>query len=233
MSTNPMVKIFEEMGGDLYDKNNSHFKAIHNNLQFLIKLVLSDLPENARVLCVGVGTGADLIDLATEKQSWSFVGLDPAGPMLKTCEQKLKDKNLSNRCKLFHGYLANYKSDESFDAVLCLYVLHFVKDLQERAQMYRDMSRHLKSSGRLISAEICTEIESPGYPGLLDNWKTLHGLAGSPKEKLADMGKVIEEQLAVLSPEQTREMIVSNGFENPSEFFKSFLITGHWAKRKG
>src|SRR5690606_38283221 len=95
MTTNPMVKIFEEMGGDQYDKNNSHFQSIHHNLQFLIKLVLSELPDTARVLCVGVGTGADLIDLATEKTKWSFVGIDPAESMLKTCEQKVKDKNLS------------------------------------------------------------------------------------------------------------------------------------------
>lgn len=212
MSTNPMVKIFEDMGGDQYDKNNSQFQAIHNNLQFLIKLILSEFPENARVLCVGVGTGADLIDLAIEKPMWRFVGIDPAESMLKTCEQKVKDKNLSDRVELFHGYLADYKSDESFDAVLCLYVMHFIHDMKVRAEMYRDMSKKLKPGGRLISAEICVDIKSSGYQGLIENWKALHALSGSPKEKLAGMGKVIEEQLAVLKPKETCELILNNGF---------------------
>lgn len=231
MSKEAMVQIFDDMGGDVYDKNNSLFFPVHQNLQFLMQLILKDLPHNARILCVGVGTGADIIDLAKANQEWTFVGLDPAASMLKKCDEKLQFEGLGERCQLYHGYLGDYKETERFDAVLCLYVMHFIKDMNERAQMYRDMAKYTKAGGRLITAEICVDLKSHDYPSLLENWKTMHGLAGAPKEKLAGMSSVIEEQLAVLSPQQTQAMISESGFENPASFFRSFLITGHWAQR--
>ncbi|GAA6617656.1 hypothetical protein [Scytonema sp. NUACC26] len=37
---------------------------LHQALYLSIRMVLSELPDNARILCVGVGTGSELIDLA-------------------------------------------------------------------------------------------------------------------------------------------------------------------------
>lgn len=219
------------MGGDNYDKNNSIFKPISDNLQFLIKLLLQDVPDNARVLCVGVGTGADIVDLARANTSWSFVGIDPAASMLKKCEEKLIAEGVMERCELIQGYLSDYHSERKFDVVLCLFVMHFVKEMNERARMYADMAKMLKNNGILVSTEISADFKSIEYKYLLENWKALHGLAGSPKEKLAGMGKLLEEQLAVLSLKEIKEMISRNGFENPVSFFQSFLIQGIYAQR--
>lgn len=226
-----MVKIFDDMGGEAYDQSNSFFKPVHDNLQFLNLLVLKDLPKDARILCVGVGTGADMLDLARANNGWGFVGIDPAQSMLKRCEKKLHENGLMERCEVFHGYLSDYKSDQKFDAVLCLFVMHFVKDLEDRAKMFLDFAKYLKKDGYLINAEISTDIKSSNYGQLIENWKALHGLAGASKEKLDDMPKVIEEQLAVLSPKSTEEMIMKNGFKNPTNFFQSFLVRG-WYSRK-
>lgn len=231
MSKEQMVKIFDDMGGDTYDKNNSFFSPINKNLNFLIDLILKDLPSNARILCVGVGTGADIIDLANNNKSWSFVGIDPAKSMLDRCEVKLRENSLQNRCELFHGYLSDFKTDESFDAVLCLYVMHFLKDLSERAQMYSLMAKHLKPDGHLIDTQITVDFSSKDYQSLLENWKNLHGLAGSSKEKLNGMNKVLEEQLGVLSPSAVENLILNNGFRNATTFFQAFLIKG-WHARK-
>lgn len=227
-----MVQIFDEMGGVSYDQGNSLFYPVNNNLHFLNMLVLKDLPVDARILCVGVGTGADIIDLAKVNKGWRFVGIEPAGSMLKRCEDKLKTERLNDRCELVHGYLADFKSEEKFDAVLCLFVMHFVKDMEERARMYSDMSGYLKIDGRLIVTEISAEFESENYRFLLENWKSLHAHAGAPKDKLEGMSKVIEEQLAVVSPKVTEKMIESNGFAKAVCFFQSFLIKGWYAFKK-
>lgn len=50
---------------DAYDARNNALAPISNNLHFLLRLVLADLPVDARVLCVGVGTGAEILSLAS------------------------------------------------------------------------------------------------------------------------------------------------------------------------
>lgn len=226
-----MVKIFEDMGGETYDQVNVTFKPVQDNLRFLNSLVLKDLPKDARILCVGVGTGTDIFGLADANDGWSFVGIDPAQSMLKRCEKKIQENGLMERCELFHGYLSDYKSNQKFDAVLCLFVMHFVKDLEDRAKMFSDFARHLKKDGYLINAEISIDIKSSDYGQLVENWKALHSLSGASKEMLDNLPKMIEEQLGVLPPKSTEEMIIKNGFKNPISFFQSFLVRG-WYSRK-
>lgn len=231
MMKEEMVKIFENMGGESYDKGNSLFHPINNNLQFLMMLILKDLPQEARILCVGVGTGADIIDLAKANKGWHFVALDPAASMLKKCEEKLGAEQLLNRCELFQGYLEDYKTTEKFDAVICLFVMHFVKDLSERAQMYQKMASLLKERGTLIVTEISADFNSSEYKLQLENWKALHGHGGAPNEKLQNMSKVIEEQLGVITAETTEKLIRDNGFKSLATFFQSFLVKG-WVALK-
>jgi tRNA (cmo5U34)-methyltransferase len=231
MHKEDMAKIFDDMGGEAYDKNNAFFKPLQDNLQLLNRLILKELPEDASILSVGVGTGVDILGLAEANPGWSFVGVDPAKSMLERCEEKLEEKGLMDRCELFHGYLSDYKSDKKFDAVLCLFVLHFVKGLEERGKMFSAFGSFLKKDGFLINTEISVDIKSPEYGQLIENWKSVHGLAGASKEKLNHIPIVIEKELGVLSPEQTKELINKNGFKNPIHFFQSFLIRG-WYSRK-
>lgn len=224
-------QFFDEMGGTVYDQTNSFFKPVHDNLHFLNSLILKNLPNQARILCVGVGTGADIFELAKSNKTWRFVGVDPAQSMLKRCEDKLREKGLNERCELFHGYLSDYKSDQRFDAVLCLYVMHFIKDKQDRARMFLDFSKFLNKDGYLIITEISTNTKSPVFNQQIENWKALHALTGTSQEKLDNLPNVIGEQLGVQSPEATEKMILENGFKPPVSFFQSFLIRG-WYSRK-
>ena len=109
-------------------------------------MILKDLPENARIISVGIGTGADIIELAKNNPKWSFVGIEPAKAMLDECERKLEKAGVLGRCTLFHGYLEEYESTEEFDAILCLFVMHFLKDLSSRSQMMASFAKKLKTS---------------------------------------------------------------------------------------
>lgn len=227
-----MVKFFDDMGGDQYDKGNRAFVPINSNLHFLNSLILKDLSKDARILCVGVGTGSEIIELAKTYKGWSFVGIEPAKSMLKKCEQKLLAESLNIRCELFHGFLADYVPDQKFDAVLCLFVMHFVKDMGERAQMYADMSSSLKENGTLIVTEISADFNSLDYKFQLENWQALHALAGATDEKLKLMPEVVEKQLAVIAPNETEGLIETSGFLKAIPFFQSFLIRGWYAKKR-
>jgi tRNA (cmo5U34)-methyltransferase len=44
-----------------YDKGNAVFAPIRDSLNFIVRTILAELPTDARILCVGVGTGSELI----------------------------------------------------------------------------------------------------------------------------------------------------------------------------
>jgi tRNA (cmo5U34)-methyltransferase len=232
MKEDVMVQIFEDMGGDLYDQNNASFKTVTDNIQTLNKLILKDLAHDARILSVGIGTGADIIELGERNPGWSFVGVEPAKAMLDKCESKLADKGLLERCTLVHGYLEDLDSTEQFDAVLCLFVMHFIKDMQKRAQMIASFSDRLKEGGILIQTEISVDTKSREYGQLIENWKATHSLTGASEEKLEKIPNSIEEVLGVISPLRTTKLLEENGFENPVQFFQVFLIRGWYARKK-
>lgn len=230
MNNSEIVQIFENMGVDAYDGFNLHFQSLSESMHFLTMLTLKDLPENANILCVGVGTGADIMNLAKMKKKWNFTGIEPSGAMLDGCKKKIEVEGLSDRCDFFQGYLSDFDSNKKYDATLCFFVFHFI-EREERKKIYADMKKYLKEGGYVIHSEISFDGESEEYPHLLENWKSLHGYAGATAEKLSQMGDNLRSQLAILSPEETKQLIQECGLKDPTHFFQSFFIHA-WHSRK-
>ncbi len=122
---NKAVEIFNNMTADVYDKTNESYKPISENLHYLNSLILQNLPDNAHILCVGIGTGVEVIKIAKENPTWKFVGIEPSLSMINDCKERFKNENLESQCELFHGFLHELVSEDKFDASMCLFVTHF------------------------------------------------------------------------------------------------------------
>jgi len=66
-------------------------------------MVLSELLENAKVLVVGAGTGAELIYLARMCPNWYFTVVGPDKEMLDACRKKCEENEILSRCSLHQG----------------------------------------------------------------------------------------------------------------------------------
>ena len=221
---------FDNVPAKIYDDNNSKFKAIADNLHFLIKLVLEKLPTDASILCVGVGTGVEISSLAKAFPHWRFSGIDPSASMLEGARERAKTEGFADRSEFFHGYLNQFQSTQKYDAVLCLYVMHFVKE--GRLEMFQDMASRLKPGGYLVDSEISADFDAPEFPGLLEGWKSMHRLGGAPEDKLATMQDTLKNILAVLPPQATEQMMRQSGLSTPVPFFQSLLIRGWYARKQ-
>lgn len=230
MSKPSATDFFTKELAQAYDERNRKLAPISENMHFLIRLVLKDLPVNSQVLCVGVGTGAEILSLARAFPQWSFVGVDPSESMLEVCRERLQEAGVLDRCKLIQGYIQEAPGGANFDAALSVLVGHFVKR-EERLSFYKEMVSRLKKGGSFINTEISFDLDSAEFPEMLKNWEQVQMLMGATPESLAKLPSQLREALTVLPNSEVEEFLRLSGLETPVRFFQAFMITG-WYGRK-
>ncbi|WP_374405296.1 class I SAM-dependent methyltransferase [Pelagerythrobacter sp.] len=221
---------FNQKMAEGYDRRNSGLQPISECLHFLMRLVLVDLPADARVLCVGVGTGAEVLSLAEARPGWSFVGVDPSAEMLDVGRARLERAGVLDRCRLVEGYVEDV-DDDGFDAVVSLLVAHFVQ-CEDRAAFYRAIHDRLKPGGRFVSAEISGDLDSPEFPAMIEDWKQVQTVMGATEESLAALPDMLRTKLGVVSAGETEALWRDAGFSHPIAFFQAFMIRGWHALKR-
>ncbi|MCM0082224.1 class I SAM-dependent methyltransferase [Geomonas sp. Red32] len=224
------VDFFTKEAAQLYDEKNSKLRPISECVHFLMGLILKDIPARSRILCVGAGTGAEILSLSRSFPEWSFVALDPSLAMLDLCRERIEAAGVADRCEFVHGYVQDVPAEASFDAVLSLFVAHFVARGQ-RSSFYRQMTSRLREDGYLVNVEISFDLESAEFPSMLKNWGAVQTLMGATPDSLASLPKQLKEVLTVLPPTETEALIRESGIACPVRFFQSLMIHGWYGKK--
>jgi predicted O-methyltransferase YrrM len=108
--------VFDRERASKHDQQFARLAPIQDELNLSMCMVLSELPNDARILCVGVGTGGELIPLAQHFPHWQFTAVEPAAPMLEICRQKVEEYGIASRCTFHKGYLDSLPASDAFDA---------------------------------------------------------------------------------------------------------------------
>jgi tRNA (cmo5U34)-methyltransferase len=215
-----------------YDDRNKKLSYISDCLHFLLGLILKDLPQNSRILCVGVGTGAEILSLARIFPQWEFLALDPSQAMLDVCQERLRSAGMENRCEFVHGYVHDLPDQESFDAVLSILVAHFV-ERDQRLNFFQNMADRLRLGGYLINSEISFDLDSKEFPSMLGNWKEIQKLMGATEESLAKLPTILRNVLTIVPPAETENFLRMSGISCPIRFFQALMICGWYGRKEG
>lgn len=216
----------------VYDQQYAKMAPLRDALHLLMEAILCDLHPAARILCVGAGTGAEIIRLARRFPGWHFTAVDPSGPMLNVCRQRIGELGLSSRCAFHEGYLDSLPATEaSFDAATSILVSHFILSEKNRSAFFRGIATRLKPGGLLVNADLAGDLSTPLYDSLLEVWMRVMSAAEITAEKREAIRAAYGKAVAFLPPNKLASLIQSTGFEPPVQFLQTGLIHAWYARR--
>jgi len=222
--------IFDQQAAG-YDARWANTAPIRDALHLLLDAVFARLPEHARVLCVGAGTGEEIDFLARRHPGWTFTAVDPSAAMLDVCRGKAERGGFADRCRFHEGYLESLPAEGGFDAATCFLVSQFIQDLSARSAFFRAIAARLRPGGLLASSDLASDVSSIEYERLLQTWLDMMLTAGIPAAGLDQMRAAYARDVAILPPRQVASLIQSSGFDTPVGFYQAGLIHAWYSTR--
>jgi tRNA (cmo5U34)-methyltransferase len=214
-----------------YDTQWQKLSAFRDGLHLLVASLFRSLPEQARILCVGAGTGAEVHYLADRFPGWSFVAVEPSAGMVQAARARADQFGYLDRCTFHHGYLETLPESGSFDGATCFLVSQFILDRDERKAFFRGIAQRLDSGGILASSDLAADARSPAFDSLMEIWLRTMAAADLSAERIQQMRDAYARDVAILPPDEVVELIQSAGFEQPVQFYQAGLIHAWYGRR--
>lgn len=213
-----------------YDKSSEGLAAIKDALHLVTKVSLMDLPDNSEILCVGAGTGAELIALAQSNPGWRFTALDSSEAMLDVCREKLDKEGLLSRCDFHLGYIDSLPGNRIYNAATAILVSQFLTNKADRVAFFEKIRRHLKSGGYLINADLARPVEDHQYRKLMESWIKMHRYNGLSAEQATASTSLWDKFVSVIESGKIEAILIAGGFKNPMLIFQVVFIHA-WVSR--
>ena len=223
---------FGEKSAASYDQRFAKLAPMKAALHLMAHLALEPLGLEARILCVGVGTGAELLYLGKAFPGWRFVGVEPSGPMLAQCRGRLEDAGLSERVELHEGYLDSLPATAPFDGATSILVSHFLLEAEQRRAYFGGIAQRLRPGGLLVSAAMAADPAPEAYGALVDLWVRSWVFAEMPEKRVQGFKPSIGKGLALFPPAEIEQILSDSGFAQPVQIYQALLMHG-WVARRG
>lgn len=230
MNRNQLESTFDQQAGT-YDQQWAKLAPLRDGIHLLMASIFSRLPQDARMLCVGAGTGAEIHFLAKRFPEWTFVAAEPSSGMVEVAKSRAEQHGYANRCTFHTGYLETLPAGELFDCAASLLVSQFLLDPRERADFFRVIAGRLKPGGILTTSDLASDTAAPHYSGLLEVWLRTMTAADLSPERVQQMRAAYSRDVAILPIRSVEAIIASGGFEPPVQFYQAGLMHAWYCQR--
>jgi len=231
MNRNQLESTFDQQAGT-YDQQWAKLAPFRDGIHLLMASIFARLPKNARMLCVGSGTGAEIQFLADRFPAWTFVAVEPSAGMVEVAKFRAEQSGLIDRCTFHTGYLESLPDGEPFDCASSLLVSQFLLDPRERSDFFRSIAGRLKPGGILTTSDLASDTEAPHYSGLLEVWLRTMTASDLSAERVQQMRAAYNRDVAILPIRGVETIIESGGFESPVQFYQAGLIHAWYCQRQ-
>ena len=203
------------------------YNEMHDLSYYLLK---DNLPENAKILVSGIGTGHEAITYAGNQKSWSIVGVDPTPEMVTSSKNKIAQLRLANKINVVEGRVENIK-ENNFDAATSILVMQFLKDNGDKENYLKNISEKLKKGGKLIVIDLEGQKNSEKFNLLLSAWKSHQYDTREDKDQIDKDFSHVDTDLQFIPEERIIELLKSSGFTKNYKFYQSYLFGGYIAEK--
>lgn len=224
--------VFDQDHAAAYDRRFAKLAPQRDSLHLLIRILFGELPHDARILCVGAGTGAEVIALAAAFPGFHFTAVEPSLPMLEVCRQKAAQAGIDSRCTFHHGYIHTLPTGAPFHAATSLLVSQFLTDRTARISFFEEIANRLVPAGLLVDADLSADLDSPDATEMKDVWRRMLIYSDTAPEHAAKFADAWKQAVGVLPPHEVAAIISDGGFGRPTLFYQSLFIHGWFARRK-
>src|SRR5690606_34491774 len=140
-----------------YDRQWANMAPIRDGLHFLLPNVFASLPDDAHILCVGAGTGAEMSYLAAKFPRWRCTAVEPPGARLNECRQRAAAEGFAERCQFHEGYVEPLPEGAVHDGATCFLVSQFMLEQDDRIGFFRAIGGRLRPGGILASSDLAAD----------------------------------------------------------------------------
>ena len=206
------------------------YEALHDMAQSLLD---TSLPQSARLLVVGSGTGMELINFCTKNPQWFLTGVEPSEEMMLIAKQRLGKTKFLERVSLHTGYIDSLPKTDPMDAATLILVMHFLPDDGSKLQLLREIGRRLKPEAELIIADLHGDKSAPYFAKFKQAWQHLYfsKLDGNAQiEARANFEEAIAKSIHFVTEDRIIELLENAGYTNITKFYNAFLFGGWTAE---
>ena len=193
--------------------------------------MLSELPSDANVFCVGAGTGVEILSLAQKISGWYFSAVEPSAAMMDVSRASAEARGISSRCAFHCGYLESLQTNVSFDAATAFLVSQFIQSRENRSEFFHGIADRLRPAGVLISSELAGVLQESDFQSLLEVWLRLTSANESTPDATESLRKGYSRDVAVIPPGDVRDIISTGGFDTPVQPYRAGLFHVWYARR--
>lgn len=205
------------------------YEALHT---MVLSFLHSKLPQKAKLLIVGAGSGMELVTFGKANLQWELLGVDPSSNMLTIAQQKIEQQNLSNRVKLFQGYTHELSETPLYDAATCILVMHFLPDDGSKLELLQSISQRLKPSATLILVDLFGEKGTETFEQLAQVWKLYSKEMGMSVQMIEKREKAKQEGIYPIPEPRVLELLEQADFGNIMKFYTGLLFGGWIATKR-
>lgn len=191
---------------------------------------LHGIPDDARILVVGCGTGTELLALAGAFPRAHLTGLEPAAAMLAHCERRVAECGFAERVALRAADLAGFDGAGPFDAATSILVSQHIADDAGAAAFFATIASLLRPGGRLYTADLHVAL-GQDRERMLALWRVQSLLAGIEPELVHGMLEKFRTDIRPRDESTIAGFLERAGFGEIAKPFSS-LLYGAWTARR-
>ncbi|ULO01560.1 carboxy-S-adenosyl-L-methionine synthase [Campylobacter sp. RM5004] len=187
------------------------------NQELIFSILSAILPKNAKVLDLGCSTANTLLALS-KRDDLELFGLDNSDEMLKRA--KIKADDLGVKINFYNQNIEDVLSlDESFDAIICSYTLHFIRPLL-RQELLNKIYKKLNKNGVFILCEKLLYDNKVLQKNIIDIYENYKENQGYSRYEIAQKRAALENVLIPFTYDENVNILKNANFRQIDCFFR-------------